>query len=296
MLNTATASTRFQLDSTHKTDGSLVPVSSGYFRSIGTDFIEGSDFTAEDRQRAEPVGIVNEALARQLGVNSGMVGRRILCFMGKKQYTIMGVVRTQRFNGPSMPGWPRLFTHLDLQPPPAVTFVARTRGRPDPYLALCRRAVQEVDRQVPVYDVQTMSQRLDELLAGARFYTTAMVFFAGVATLLAVIGVYSVAAHSIAQRTHEIGVRIAVGAEPVEVRLMVLRQSVAPVAAGVIAGIAASRGLDRLIGHLIDHAQPVGTWVCVAAALVMISTAAAAVWTATRRVTQIDPISALRAE
>jgi predicted permease len=296
MLNTATVTTKFQLDSTHRINSSLVPVSPGYFRAIGTDIVEGRDFTPDDRQRSEPVGIVNEALARQLGVNSGMVGRKILCFAGKKEYTIVGVVRTERFNGPSLPGWPRFFTHLDQQPPPFVTFVARTRGRPEPYLSLCRSAVQQVDRQVPVYDVQTMNQRLDDLLAGARFYTVAILFFAALAMLLSVIGVYGVAAHSIAQRTHEIGVRIAVGAAPFEVRLMLLRQSVVPVAAGMIAGIAASLGLGRLIGHLVEQAQPTGTWMCGAAALVLMATAAAAVWTATRRVTQIDAMSTLRAE
>lgn len=296
MLNTATAVTRFELDSAHRVDGSLVSVSPGYFRSIGTGIVEGRDFTAADRQRSEPLGIVNEALARQLGVNSGMVGRKILCWAGKREYTIVGVVRTERFGGPSRPGWPRFFTYLDQQPPPFVTFVARTRGRPEPYLSLCRSAVQQVDPQVPVYDVRTLNQRLDDLLAGARFYTIAILFFAVLAMLLAVIGVYGVAAHSIAQRTHEIGVRVAVGAAPVEVRLMLLRQSFLPVAAGMIAGIAASLGLGRLIEHLIENAQPVGMWICGAAALVLMATAAAAVWTATRRVTQIDAMSALRAE
>jgi ABC-type antimicrobial peptide transport system permease subunit len=156
--------------------------------------------------------------------------------------------------------------------------------------------VQQIDSEVPVYDVRTMSQRLEEFLAGARFYASAVLFFAVLATLLAAIGVYGVAAHSIAQRTHEIGVRIAVGAAPAEVRLMLLRQSVLPVAAGTIAGIAASLELGRLIGHLIEKAEPVGMWTCGAAALALLATAAAAVWTATRRVTRIDAASALKAE
>jgi len=296
ILNTATISTRFQLDAAHTVDGALVPVSPGYFRAMGTGIVEGREFTAADGQRSEPVGIVNEALAQRLGLSSPMVGRKILVRMGKKEYTIVGVVRTERFGGPSRPGWARFFSELDQQPPPFVTFVARTRGKPEPYLAACRSAVQQVDPQVPVYDVTTLRQRLDNLLAGTRFYTIAILFFAVLAALLAVIGVYGAATHSIAQRTHEIGVRVAVGAAPVEVRRMLLRQSCLPVAAGAIAGIGASLGLRRLIVHLVDNAQPVGGWTCGAAGLALMATAAAAVWIASRRVTQIDPMSALRAE
>jgi len=296
MWNTAAVQTRFELDSAHRADGSMVAVSPGYFRTVGTGIVEGREFTPEDGRRSQPVAIVNEALARKLGVSAGMTGRKIVSYSGKKQYIVVGVVRTERFNGPSQPGWARFFTNLDQQPPPFATFTARTRGRPEPYLSICRGAVQDVDSQVPVYDVKTLAQRLEDLLAGTRFYTVAILFFAALAVLLAVTGVYGVAAHSIAQRTHEIGVRIAIGAAPGQVRVMLLVQSILPVAAGMIAGTAASLGLGRVIAHLIEHAQPIGLWMCAPAALVLMATAAAAVWAATRRVTRIDPMNALRTE
>jgi putative ABC transport system permease protein len=210
---------------------------------------------------------------------------------------VVGVVRTESFGGPTRPGWPRFYFLLDGQSwPSSITFVARTRGRPEPYLAICQDAVRRVDPQVPVYDVKTLAQRLDDLLAGPRFYTAATLFFTVLAMLLAVVGVYGVAARSIAQRTHEIGVRVALGAAPGEVRLMLLRQNLLPVTAGMIAGIAAALWLGRFIGHWIENAQPVGAWMCGAAALALMASSAAAVWTATRRVSQMDPTNALRAE
>jgi len=122
--------------------------------------------------------------------------------------------------------------------PAFVTFVARVRGDAERYLPILRDAVRQVDREVPIYSVETLDRRLRESLAKPRFYTTAVEFFGVLALLLAVIGVYGVAAHSIAQRMHEIGVRVAMGATPGEVRFMLLRQSLAPVVLGLAAGVA----------------------------------------------------------
>ena len=208
ILNTATIAAGFQMDSARKITGSAVPASPGYFRAMGTEVVEGREFTPADLRRSEPVAVVNEAFARKLGVPSGLAGRKVFSFWGEKEFTVVGVVRTERFGGPTRPGWERFYFLLDGQSwPTSITFVARTRGRPEPYLAICRDAVRRVDPQVPVYDVKTLSQRLDDLLAGPRFYTVATLFFTVLATLLAMVGVYGVAAHSIAQRTHEIGVR-----------------------------------------------------------------------------------------
>jgi predicted permease len=297
VLNTASINASFQIDPARKISGSAVPASPGYFRTMGSAVVEGREFTAADLQRSEPVAVVNEAFARELGVPSGLAGRKVFSFWGKKEYTVVGVVRTESFGGPTRPGWPRFYFLLDGQSwPSSITFVARTRGRPEPYLAICQDAVRRVDPQVPVYDVKTLAQRLDDLLAGPRFYTAATLFFTVLAMLLAVVGVYGVAARSIAQRTHEIGVRVALGAAPGEVRLMLLRQNLLPVTAGMIAGIAAALWLGRFIGHWIENAQPVGAWMCGAAALALMASSAAAVWTATRRVSQMDPTNALRAE
>ncbi len=137
---------------------------------------------------------------------------------------------------------------------------------------------------------------MSEELAGPRFYTTAVLFLGAFSLLLAMIGIYGAASHSVAQRTHEIGVRVAIGAAPGAVRLMILRQSLPPVAAGAAAGVAAALALGRLLNRFVVTAEPPRAPICAAAAAALAAIAAGSVWFATRRVAQLDPIDTLRAE
>jgi ABC-type antimicrobial peptide transport system permease subunit len=185
---------------------------------------------------------------------------------------------------------------MDQQPRSWATFTAKVRGDAERYLAPCRDAVQAADAQVPVYDVKTLDQRLSENLARPRLYTSAVLFLGVFALLLAVVGTYGVASYSITRRTHEIGVRIAVGASPRGLRGMLLRQSMLPVACGALAGVAGAGALERYLQHLMAHAEPTGPWTCAVAAAALAATAALAVWTATGRIVRMDPTAALRTE
>jgi ABC-type antimicrobial peptide transport system permease subunit len=206
------------------------------------------------------------------------------------------VVQSALAAGPGQQPNAEMYLPIAQSTPGFVTFVARVHGSVEPYLAICRGAVQQVDRQVPVYDVKTLGQRLSDTLARPRFYTTAVLFFGGFALLLAVVGIYGAASYSIAQRTHEIGVRIAVGASPGGLRSMLLWQNMLPMACGAAAGIAGAAVLGRYLQHLIAGGEATGAWTCAAAALALAVTAALAVWTATRRIVKLDPTAALRAE
>ena len=188
----------------------------------------------------------------------------------------------------------QVYTPVAQTRPAFAVFVARVRGDAGRYLAVGRAAIGNVDHGVPVFDVKTFDQRRNEAIATPRFYATAMMFFAAFALLLAVVGVYGAASHSIAQRTHEIGIRIAVGGGQSTVRLMLLWQSLAPVALGVIAGLAASIGLGRFLSHLIASAQPVSGLIVAGAGMALVAAAATAVWLATRRITRTDPLDALK--
>ncbi len=292
---------RYKFDSGEDLREAVVvnPVTSGYFQAIGTNVVAGRDFTAAERRGKELVAIVNEEFARRIGPVASVVGRRMTRpyhATYAPTFTIVGVVRTVRLGGPASVPPLQVYLPVEQRPQGAMTFVARVRGNAADYVRLCRSAVHQVDRGIPVYDVKTLQQRLDEVLARPRFYATAILFLGAFALLLAVIGIYGVAAHSITQRTHELGVRVALGARPARLRTSLLRQSLMPVLVGMIVGVAGAIGLGKYLHHLMESAEPLGTWTCVAAGLVLSATAAVAVWFATSRVTQVDPMIALKSE
>jgi hypothetical protein len=192
-------------------------------------------------------------------------------------------------NGPESPVGPQLFLAAERRAPAFITFAARARGRTEAYLPVCRDAIQSVDGQVPVFNVKTLDDRLADTLARPRFYTTAVLFFGVFGLLLAVIGVYGVASYSILQRTHELGVRIAIGASAQRMRWMLLRQSLLPVALGMVVGVAGAFGLGQFLQHLLDTAQRVDGLTCAIAAAALAAIASLAVWSATQRIPPARP-------
>jgi putative ABC transport system permease protein len=288
--------TFFKLDSDDpKRSAHVMAVSPDYFGAMGTPLIEGREFAESDRRGGAPVVIVNEKFARTFP-NQKLVGRRLYLEPARVSATIVGVVRSQRFLGPESETWDVIFRPLDQYEQWAATFVAKVHGDPERYLAACRDAVQGTDRGVPVFDVKTLDQRLADALARPRFYTTAIIFLAGFTLLVAAIGAYGAASHSVSQRRHEIGIRIAVGGPPGRVRGMVFRQNIGPVCAGLVAGLSGAAELGRFLKHLMASAEPVGIWMCGSAALTIATATAFAIWTATSRVVRADPTAALRVE
>ncbi|HVN07221.1 MAG TPA: ABC transporter permease [Bryobacteraceae bacterium] len=281
------------LDSGARQKAVPVSVTPQYFASIGAKLIDGRDFTEADRERSEPVAIVSEEFARHEDA-ARLIGRMVTTPYLDKPARIVGVVRSVRF----APNWSLAQFYLPAaqHPPGYMTFVAHVHGNPERYLAICRDRIQQVDPQVPVYDAMTLDARLQRALAKPRFYTTAILVFGGFSLLLALIGIYGVASYAISARTHEIGVRIAVGASPTRLRFALLRQTMLPMAVGLAFGVAGASELGRFLEHLISGGVPVDAPTCASAALLLAITAAAAAWTATARVLRIDPMSALRAE
>lgn len=287
----------FSLDLSHKAPGTLtLPVTTDYFRTIGTPILDGREFTSADRAGSDPVMIVNQAFVHQLGLEDRVVGRKVFDWRGEKQYTIVGVVADERLSGPSAQPQPFAYFPVDHWTPGFATFVARVRGQAEPYLAICRDALRQLDPSVPVYDVKTLDQRLTDNLRRPRFYTTAILFFGAFALLLALIGIYGLAAYAIAQRTHEIGVRIAVGARLGQVRFMLMRQSMAPLMLGLMAGAGGAFALAGSLQALIYDAPALDPVTCGGAALLLSLVGAAAVWSATGRILKLDPMLALRAD
>jgi predicted permease len=276
--------------------GAIVSVTADYLRTMRTPLVEGRDFTAWDERDSSPVVIVNQAFARKLDPALHVLGKRITPrYFKLGPLAIVGVARTERNSSPSDEGLPAVFFLTSGKPLYHMTFVARVDGRPEAALPMLRDTIRAVEPKVPVFSVETFDQRLRDSLARPRFYATAVIFFGGFALLLAVIGVYGVASFAIAQRTAEIGVRLAIGAPPARVRTMLLREGLLPVATGTIAGIAASAALARVAMHLIEGGEPIGAATCAGAGALLLISAALAVWIATRRILRVDPLLALRA-
>jgi predicted permease len=289
-------STDFTLDSGQQPFAMEVNASPGYFRSMGVPVVQGRDFTDGDRQGSEPVAIVNEEFVRRAGVGNAILGHKVTP-NSSKPLTIVGIVRTllydplRRGNADA-----QVYTPIAQNSVGAATFTVRVRGDAERYLPMLRDSLAQVDSSVPPFGVATLDARLRESLARPRFYTTAILFFAGFALLLAIVGVYGAASYSIAQRTQEIGVRIAVGASPLGLRATLLRQSMLPVAGGMAAGVAGAVAFGRYLQSLIATAEPAGIVPCLAAAALLAAATAAAVWTASSRIVNLDPIAALRME
>lgn len=286
-----------KLDSGQSVTGSIWnAVMSGYFQTVGTNLLAGRDFDPAEAARPERGVIVNQAFASAAGLDTAIVGRLLKAPWREAPYVIVGLVPSTRLAGPSYPADPQVFWPTDEEPPPALTFVAKVDRDAGSRLAAAGSAIRALDREVAIYDLKTLDQRLSDVLARPRFYTTAIVFLAAFALLLAAVGAYGNAAYSVAQRKHEMGLRMALGASHQGIRALVVRENLIPLAAGMVAGIAAAAASGRFLDSLVVYAQPIDLAECVAGAAVLLLAGFAALWTATTSVLAIAPADALRAE
>lgn len=275
----------------------LIAAGPGYFRTMRTEILEGREFTPADRKGAEPVVVVSDEFAKGFGRGS-ILGRKLnLSPRGSPTMaTIVGVVRSQRHVGPMGPGPAQVYRPVAQWASGHTSFVVRVKGDPEAHISACRDALQDVDKGVPVFDVRSLNQRLADVLAKPRFFTAAVLCLSAFALLLAVIGTYGVTSYYVSERKQEIGVRVAMGATPARVRMLMLRQGMAPVWVGIGVGVVASVGLARFLQYLVVGAEPVAGWISAAAACALAGTVGFAIWIATTRVARVDPIIALKAD
>ena len=274
-------------------------VSPDYFRAMGVPIRRGRGFSDGDTYQAPKVAIINEALARESFANQDPIGRRIQCGLDTLDFmTIVGVVADVRSRGPQRPAQSEIFMPYEQHPGPAtaLNLVVRTDLAEPLLLAdTIRRKIAERNPDVPVR-AATMDATLETASAAARFQTFLLVSFAGVALLLAVAGVYGVMAYTVSQRIPELGVRIALGATPENIRALILGQGAALAGAGLAVGI----GLALLSGSVlrgflfgVSATDPLVLGSVVGA--VALATLAAC-YIPVRRATRVDPMVALRAE
>jgi predicted permease len=269
----------------------VVPVLADYFRTMGGRILYGREFTDPEVQANARVVIVNERFANEFGAPADAVGREMTA--GNTRWKIIGVVGRMDY---MVDGANSLQVFTPAHSPVFSTFVARVDGNAEGRLAMVRDAIHSVDPQVPVFDVKTMERRLDDALARPHFYSTAIFSFAAFALLLAIIGIYGIVAYTVGQRTHEMGIRMALGTTPARLRVIVLWQGLVTIAAGAVPGVAGAILVGRFLESLVEGAKSVDAAMCTASVLFIALIAAAGIWAATRPVARLDLMEILRTE
>jgi predicted permease len=271
-------------------------VTPGYFDVLRTPLLRGRDLKESDAETSGGVAVVNEEFARPFGGPDKVMGRVVRRSKDDQGRTIVGVVRSAQHFGPGSEMMAQIFVPLKQAKWPNLTFVLKTRAPMEGVAAAARAALVSVDPAVPVFGVQSLEQHRAERLAQPRLYTGALLFFGGFAALLALLGLYGVVSYSVAQRTPELGVRMALGATTRGLRAMVFRQSMLPLGLALLAGLAAAPVAGKLLAHLIYNARAASAGECLASALLLLGAAALAILIAARRIGRMDPAGVLRAE
>ncbi|MFZ0038796.1 MAG: ADOP family duplicated permease [Candidatus Acidiferrales bacterium] len=277
-------------------NSTMIPVLSNYFQTMGGRILSGREFTEAEVRSDAKVAVVNERFASGFGAPKDAVDHQ-LTIEGDTPWRIVGVVKGMEYEtDPTMANGNQVFIPSESPGSFFSTFVVRVDGRAEDHLAAIRYTIQSVDPQVPIFGVKTMQQRLDAVFASPRFYRTAIWIFAGFTLLLAVIGIYGIVSYAVVQRTHEMGVRIALGTTPVQLRGMLLRQGLMMVVAGAIPGIIGARLTGHFLETLIAGAKSVGLETSFVLILFLALVASMSIWAATRRIAKLDVMAILRTE
>jgi predicted permease len=277
--------------------GEIGLVSPDYFAALKIPIRRGRAFTDVDRLDTQPVALVDEILARQYWPNEDPIGKHIRRGRSAEWSTIVGViahVKNAELGGEDVKG--RYYFPLYQVPPPFATFVVRTPSDPARLAAGIRDAVRSVDSTQPVSDVRLLSEMVNSSLAPRRFVVTVLGVFAGMALLMAVIGLYGVIGYAVAQRTQELGVRMALGAQAGEILWLVLGQGMRLAGAGVAIGLVVSLAASSLLRNELFHISSFDPLTFALMAAVLIGAALLASYIPARRATRVDPMVALRYE
>ena len=271
-------------------------VSPGYFSAMGVPLVKGRLFDARDVKDAQQTVIVNENLAQRFWPNQDPLGRRLERGDKEPWRTVVGVVRdTKEFSFDNEP--PISIYHPHEQFPIGTMFlVVRSTVDASTLTSSVTKEIRALDPELPAFEFKTMEQRLSETLSRRRFSTFLLGVFAIVALMLAAIGIYGVMAYSVTQRTQEIGIRMALGAQPGKIMMMVVRHSFILVVLGVVIGLGGAFALTRVMSSLLYGVSATDAVTFTAPALVLGVIALLASYFPARRAASVDPTVALRNE
>ena len=267
-----------------------------YFTAMQIPIVRGRGFTAADGADAPPVVLVNQALAARVFPGENPIGRRMTLAdnAGIGTATVIGIVGDVRHGGLESAPEPEVYIHYLQNPPSSPLIVVRTSGNPAALAGAVRAAVKEVDASVPLFDMKTLAELRTASMTERRFITWLALIVGAVALVLAMVGVYGVMAVAVGERTQEMGIRIALGADPRMLLALVVRQGVALAAVGIAAGAAISLVVAPLLETQLYGVAPRDPITFAGVPLVLLAAAAAACAIPAWRAARVDPVTALR--
>lgn len=265
-----------------------------YFETAGIPLKRGRVFSHEDRRNSPPVAIINETMARAYWPNGNAVGQRFRFRAATPWLTVVGVTGDMRRQGIERQIAPQVFRPHSQASEDMMEVIVRTNVEPDTMATAIQREVLSLDRTIPKFSVATVEEKLGDQAAERRFDTFLLGGFAFAALFLSAIGIYGLMHHLVAQRTSEIGVRMALGARPGTVMSLVLRHGLRLALTGVAAGLVGSLSLSRALSGVLYGVTQTDPAAFATSTLLLLAVAFAACWMPARRAARIDPIAALR--
>src|SRR6267378_4513826 len=274
----------------------VIRVSPGYFEVMRTPLISGRLFAESDEDGKQPVAIIDETTARRYWENSDSLGRHLRFGQNPKQpwFSIVGIVKDVKHDGLEVDGVPHIYVSMYQRPNRVMSIVLRTSLPASVLEPQIRREVQSVDPGLPLFNVRSMREVMDDSLAPRRFSSALVGAFAAVALLLASLGIYGLLAYMVGQKSHEIGIRIALGAQPSDILKLILRRGMLFSGAGILAGLFLAAIAAPAIASLLYGVHPIDPLVFLSVPAVFLVVAFLASSIPARRALRVDPIVALR--
>jgi putative ABC transport system permease protein len=278
-------------------------ITAGAIEALGERLVRGRTITGADAADAPPVALINETMAARYWPGQDPIGRRIRQGGPNRPWiTVVGIVADVRHNGIEVEIKEKFYRPHAQFPastggaPRTMNLLVRTAGDPMALAAPIRAEVRALDPGLPVANVRLMTDVVSAAMSQPRLAGSVMTVFAGLALLLAAIGLYGVLAYLVSQRTHEIGIRVAIGADPARVRTMIMAQGLRLAAGGLIIGLGASLLLAQLVRTLLHGVSPYDPATFAAVPAALLGVALVASWLPARRATRVDPLAALKSE
>jgi predicted permease len=271
-------------------------ISPGYFDSMKIPLIEGRDFDWHDDSKAPRVMIVNQEFARRFLPNHSVIGHKVHGW--GEWFTIVGIAKDSKYHRVTENPQPYFYIPIRqiFRPEYGLTFHVRTSGSVNEAIAAVRREAAAIDPAIVLFDAQSMTEYISASLFGAKIAANLLTLLSGIGLLLAAMGLYGVMAYSVAQRTREFGVRVAMGARPRDILRLILRESGTLTISGMTAGLILAALSARIVANAIYGVSPLDPLTYGAVGLVLVTVALAASYVPARRATKVDPMVALRYE